>query len=132
MLLVCTTEGMALSSLVLRGFLQHQTCCCSVAKGQPAMRNRGWAGISCLCSEASPKQDQKAPSATTAHREPGEALVAGPGEQWAAAHPCMPAQCGSHAHQNCWLPALCCGMQCQRPGEKGIDNLPGTVEPGQL
>lgn len=71
---------MALSSPGLRGFLQHQTCCCSVAKWQPAMRNRGWAGISCLCSEDPPKQDHKTPSANTARGEPGEALGLGQSE----------------------------------------------------
>lgn len=135
--LVCTTEGMAPSSPGLRGFLQHQTCCCGVAKWQPAVRNRGWAGISCLCSKPSLKRDHKALPANAAHWEPGEALVAGPvwaqpGEQWAAAHPRVPAKCGSHTHQNFWLPALCCGLLCQMPGDKGIDNLPGMMEPGQL
>lgn len=48
----------------------HQTCCCRVAV--TPVRNRGWAGIPCLCSETSPKQDHQALSASTAHGNPGE------------------------------------------------------------
>lgn len=68
-------------------------------------RQLGWHPLLTL-GDGSPKQDQKAPSATTAHGEAGEAPVAGlvqaqPGGQWAAALLCAPARCASHAHQKC-------------------------------
>lgn len=126
--LVCTTEGMAPSSPGLTkpaaaGWQWHQwgteVGLASPACAQRLLRNRTIR----LCQPAQPMGIQESSG--------GGASLGSAGEQRAAAHPCMPAQCGSHTHQNCWLPAPCCGMLCQRPGEKGIDNLPGMMEPGQ-